>query len=123
MSWFCVEMFLCDCARARCRSTTASRAVAAFASSTFSVHEASTSTSSASDRIASVLPYVPAMEAPLQPGLPLIGSLLDVQRDPLALFSRASRLGDVVEIKLPRFRTFLVNRSDLIEHVLHDKYK
>src|SRR5882672_6307567 len=63
------------------------------------------------------------MEAPIQPGLPFLGSILDVQRNALELFTRASRLGDVVEIKFPRYRTFLITKPELIEHVLHDNYK
>lgn len=63
------------------------------------------------------------MEAPIHPGLPLLGSILDLQRDALETFTRASRLGDVVEIKVPWFRAFLVSHPDLIERVLHDNYK
>jgi cytochrome P450 len=63
------------------------------------------------------------VQAPVFPGLPLVGSLLDIQRNALETFARASRLGDVVEMKFPRFRTFLISRPDLIEHVLHDNYK
>jgi cytochrome P450 len=63
------------------------------------------------------------VEAPVQPGLPVIGSILDAQKDALELFTRASRLGDVVEIKFPYYRTYLINRPDLIEHVLHENYK
>src|SRR5258706_16479558 len=63
------------------------------------------------------------MEAPIQPGLPWLGSLLDVQRNALELFTRASRLGDVVEIKVPRFRAFLITKPELIERVLHENYK
>src|SRR5436190_21972837 len=63
------------------------------------------------------------MEAPVHPGLPLIGSILDLQRDALATFTKASKLGDVVELKLPYFRGFVISKPELIEHVLHDNYK
>src|SRR4051812_34917455 len=61
--------------------------------------------------------------APLQPGLPIVGSLFDLQKNALDFFTRASRLGDVVEIPLPYFRAFLINRPELVDHVLHDKYR
>ncbi len=63
------------------------------------------------------------MEAPVHPGLPLIGCLLELQRDALATFTKASKLGDVVELKLPYFRGYVVSKPELIEHVLHDNYK
>lgn len=63
------------------------------------------------------------MEAPVLRGLPVLGSILDAQRNPLELFTRAARLGDVVEIEFPYVRAFLVNRPDLVERVLHDNYK
>ena len=67
--------------------------------------------------------YHPTMDAPIHPGLPLIGSILELQKDALATFTRASKLGDIVEIKVPYYRAFLVNHPDLIEHILHDNYK
>ena len=63
------------------------------------------------------------MEAPVHPGLPLIGSILDLQRDALATFTKASKLGDIVKLKLPYFKGFVVSSPELIEHVLHDNYK
>jgi cytochrome P450 len=66
----------------------------------------------------------PVLHAPpLYPGLPVLGSTLDVQKNPLQLFSRASRLGDIVQINFPNYRCFLLNDPKLAEHVLHDHSK
>src|SRR5438105_15687843 len=61
--------------------------------------------------------------APRYPGLPLLGSLLDAQRDPLGLFTKASRLGDIVELKFADWQVFLLSDPKLVEHVLHENAK
>jgi cytochrome P450 len=61
--------------------------------------------------------------APKIKGLPLVGGLFELQRDPIAFFSRAAKLGDVVEIPLPYYRCFLINRPELVDHVLHERYR
>src|SRR5438045_2916128 len=69
------------------------------------------------------------MEAPVQPvvplypGLPVLGSTLEVQRDALETFTRAARLGDIVELKFPAFPCFLLSDPKHVEHVLHDHVK
>ena len=54
-------------------------------------------------------------------GLPLLGSLLSIRRNPTAEFMRAARLfGDVVYLKIgPRHGYLITNPSD-VRHVLQD---
>lgn len=51
-------------------------------------------------------------------GLPIIGNLMRLIRNPTPLLLRASRLGDVTDLDVPIARTYLVSRPDLIEQVL-----
>lgn len=57
-------------------------------------------------------------------GLPLIGSLLSVRKDPLHFFREAQKkYGDVVLIKLGRFKVYLVSHPDGIKYVLSDNHR
>jgi cytochrome P450 len=58
--------------------------------------------------------------APLYPGLPLLGSTLDVQRNPLETFTRASRLGSIVELRFPSLTAFLLSDPKDVDRVLHE---
>ena len=59
---------------------------------------------------------------PRLPGLPVLGSLLDVQRDMIQVFERAARLGDLVELSFPGRRGFLVVHPDQVKQVLVDEH-
>lgn len=59
---------------------------------------------------------------PRLPGLPVLGSLLDVQRDMIQVFERAARLGDLVELGFPGRRGFLVVHPDQVKQVLVDEH-
>ncbi len=61
--------------------------------------------------------------APLYAPLPVIGAILEAQKNPLEMFTRAARLGELVEVKFPYYRTFLLTSPPDVEHVLHDNYK
>jgi len=62
------------------------------------------------------------MIPPVQRGVPLLGVLGDLKRDPLGTFAEAARAhGDVVRLALPLGApVFLVNHPDLIRRVLQD---
>jgi cytochrome P450 len=52
-------------------------------------------------------------------GRPLLGSLPEIRRDPLAFLSRiAAEYGDIVRIRLGPLNAFVLNHPDDIEHVL-----
>jgi cytochrome P450 len=54
-------------------------------------------------------------------GLPLLGSLLDVRRDPAGVFMRAAlRFGDVVHFKIGPRQGFLITNPADVRHVLQD---
>lgn len=57
--------------------------------------------------------------APRYEGLPVVGALLEARRDPLALFTRAATLGDVVAMNFGPVRAHLVNHPALVEDILH----
>ncbi len=61
--------------------------------------------------------------APHLPGLPLVGNLLDLRRDPIELFTEVAGLGDVVGLKFAHARYFLVNSAETVHHVLVDNNK
>jgi cytochrome P450 len=65
----------------------------------------------------------PTLAPSRYPGIPILGSLLEARENPLAMFERASKLGDVVEFAFLRERGFLLNHPDLLEHVLHQNTK
>jgi cytochrome P450 len=65
-------------------------------------------------------PPPPLHVAPMYPGLPVIGSIIEMKRDPLGVVSRASRLGGVVQLDFPSLRVFLLSDPKDAEHVLHD---
>ncbi len=61
------------------------------------------------------------MLPPGPPGLPVLGSLLDVRRDPAGVFMRAAlRFGDVAYFKIGPRRGFLITNPGDIRHVLQD---
>jgi cytochrome P450 len=62
-------------------------------------------------------------EAPKLPGLPLIGNLLDVWRDPLEFFTDVVARGDVVAARFGYVDYFLVNGAEPAHHVLVDNAK
>ncbi len=57
-------------------------------------------------------------------GLPVLGHLVDLNKDTLGfLYRAAQQYGDVVALQLGRFPTLLVTESDLVEEVLLKKHK
>lgn len=61
---------------------------------------------------------------PGPPGVPLLGNVLDVWRDPLGFFVRGARdHGDVVQFRFGHYRYVLLNDPDAIRHVLVDSAK
>lgn len=62
--------------------------------------------------------------APLVPGVPLLGSLPALRRDPLGLFVRAMQAyGDVVRLQMGHQTIHLVTHPDGVRHVLQDQNK
>lgn len=61
--------------------------------------------------------------APRYPGVPLLGALLEARKNPLEMFERASKLGDVVELPFPHQQVFLLNHPDHVDRVLHGNMK
>ena len=61
-----------------------------------------------------------ARPAPLMPGVPMLGNLLEVWRDPIDLFTEVAAQGDVMELRFLRVRYFLVNSAEAAHHVLVD---
>jgi cytochrome P450 len=56
-------------------------------------------------------------------GLPLIGNLLDLRRDPLELFAEVATLGDVVALRFAHVQYYFVNSPAAVRHVLVDNNK
>lgn len=65
----------------------------------------------------------PPRKAPVYPGLPVVGSLLEVRRDMIAFFERAVRLGDIVELKFPARIAFVFNHPNHAKHIFVDHYR
>jgi cytochrome P450 len=61
-----------------------------------------------------------APEAPLFPGLPWIGSLLELRRDNIDFLSEVAAVGDVVELRFIHARYYLVNSPEAVHHILVD---
>ncbi len=54
-------------------------------------------------------------------GLPLLGMLLAIRRDPVGVFTRSAlKFGDVVYFKIASRRGYLLNNPDDVRHVLQD---
>lgn len=66
---------------------------------------------------------VPAKLAPLVPGRPLSGSLQDLKRDPIGLFTRAALLGDVVRMEFPYVSLHLFAHPDHVRRVLVEQHR
>jgi cytochrome P450 len=64
-------------------------------------------------------PRTDGRDPPALPGLPLLGNLLEANRDLLGMLANAARLGDVVRVSLGQPLLFL-NHPDLVKHVLED---
>jgi cytochrome P450 len=63
-------------------------------------------------------------QAPGPQGLPLLGSLLDLRRDPLSLFTRVMQdYGGVVQMRMGPQRIHLVTAPDGVRHILQDNNK
>ena len=60
---------------------------------------------------------------PTLPGLPVLGSLLDMRRDALDTFRRAAQLGDVVHLHFPTQEAVLLNHPDLFRRVHVDEHR
>lgn len=57
-------------------------------------------------------------------GVPILGSVLDVWRDPLGFFVRGARdHGDVVQFRFGHYRYVLLNDAEAVRHVLIDNAK
>lgn len=63
----------------------------------------------------------PVKRAPKLPGLPILGSLPEADRDFLGMLERAAALGDVTRIQLIG-EMVLLNRPELVKHVLQDNH-
>jgi cytochrome P450 len=68
---------------------------------------------------AATLP-VSAIEAPHLRGLPVIGNLLELRRNPIDLFSEVAEHGNVVGLRFAHAHYFLVNSPETVHHVLVD---
>src|SRR5580704_3708181 len=71
-------------------------------------------------RMASISIPVPTRLAPLVPGLPIVGNLLNVWRDPLDHLMEVSTYGEVASVRFGPQLAFLLNDPDAIHHVLVD---
>lgn len=69
-----------------------------------------------------MIEHMPPRTLPPGPrGLPLLGMLLAIRRDPVGVFTRSAfRFGDVVYFKIASRRGYLLNDPDDIRHVLQD---
>lgn len=69
-------------------------------------------------------PHVPVQGLPGPRGLPILGSLLSLVREPVSFFMDASRnYGSIVPIRLGLNTALLLNTPDQIEHVLQRNYR
>jgi cytochrome P450 len=61
---------------------------------------------------------------PLYKGKPVVGVFPELADDPVSALTRASKLGDVVQLDLPKIRVLLVNDPEKLDHVLthHNVY-
>ncbi len=57
------------------------------------------------------------------PGAPVLGNLLQMRKDPLAMLLEAAKLGDVVRLQLATRRAYLLCNPDAIKHVFVDNHK
>jgi len=71
--------------------------------------------------IAQFEPIHPLSVPTRREGLPLVGDVLDMRRDPLGYLRLIAPLGDVVRLRFGR-SLFLLNHPDHARHVLHDNY-
>lgn len=62
-------------------------------------------------------------EAPHLAGLPLVGNLFELRRDPIDLFSEVATHGDVVGLRFAHAHYYLVNSPETVHHVLVDNNK
>jgi cytochrome P450 len=62
----------------------------------------------------------PTAAAPLVPGLPVVGNLFNVWRDPLDHLMHVSTYGEVASVRFGPMIAFLLNAPDAIHHVLVD---
>ena len=60
---------------------------------------------------------------PTLPGLPVLGSLLDMRRDAIGVLMRAASLGDVVHLHFPTQEVVLLNHPDHIRRVFIEQYR
>jgi cytochrome P450 len=68
--------------------------------------------------------FTPAKPVPGPRGLPLLGNVLDVWRDPLDLFVRTHRsYGDVARLRFGPFSYYLLNDPAHVHHVLVGNHK
>jgi cytochrome P450 len=58
--------------------------------------------------------------APELRGLPIVGNLLELRRDPIDLFTEVAQHGPVVGLRFAHARYFLVNSAETAHHVLVD---
>jgi cytochrome P450 len=63
-----------------------------------------------------------AQVAPVLRGQPLLGNLLGMRNDPIAMFMRASRMGEIVKLDFPTRVVHLLTRSEHIKHVFVDNH-
>jgi cytochrome P450 len=63
---------------------------------------------------------VSAREAPRLPGLPVVGNLFDLRRNPIDLFTEVAALGEVAALRFAHIDYFLVNSAEAVHHVLVD---
>src|SRR5581483_9776449 len=65
-----------------------------------------------------------APHAPGPVGLPIVGHLFDIQRDPLKLFLESSiATGDVTRLRAGPVEVVLLRHPDYIKHVLQDNHR
>jgi cytochrome P450 len=60
---------------------------------------------------------------PQLPGLPIFGATLALKRDPIGTLQKIAALGDVVRLPIPGVEVVHVNDVELVEHLMHDRYK
>lgn len=60
---------------------------------------------------------------PRYPSPPIVGALVEMRRDPLALMMRVARHGDLVGISFPGLKAHLLAHPDYARHALVDNYR